>query len=85
MQSEIQNGRNGKVNLYISGKEPVMGIDYPEAIRILDQAYTEEYAEIVKQIDCYISALRSNVGQILRVIDTLETVSNTIKTRHLGQ
>lgn len=85
MQSEIQQGKNGKVNLFVSGQAPIMGIDFPEAIRRIDQAYTEDFAELAGQIENHILAMRASAAQLLRVIDTLEKVLHTIRTRHLGQ
>lgn len=85
MQCELQSRKDGKANLYIEGQEPAMGIDYPEAIRRIDLAYTAEYADLAEQIENHIAAARAAIAQLLRIVDNLEKVLHTIKTRHLGQ
>lgn len=85
MQCELQSRKDGKANLYIEGQEPAMGIDYPEAIRRIDLAYTAEYAELAEQIENHIAAARAAIVQLVRIVDNLEKVLHSIKTRHLGQ
>lgn len=65
------------INLEIDGRPPMIGITYAEAMRALDEAYTEELRGAVERVRALCGLLSGAETGLLNLCDELEN-------RHLG-
>ena len=73
------------VDLAIDGHGKAERITWPEAMELLDRAYTEEIAETAALIDAYIETAKAGIAQTDRALDGLKEMRRRLEERHLPQ
>lgn len=72
-----------RVSVEIDGHGRAEQITWPEAARMLDQAYTEEIAATAETIDKYIKAAQAGMVQTMNALDALKELKRNLEERHL--
>ena len=73
------------VDMEIDGHEKAERITWPEAMELLDRAYTEEIAGTVSLIDTYIKTAQAGIVQTANALDRLKELRRRLEERHLIQ
>lgn len=73
------------VDLEIDGHEKAERITWPEAMELLDRAYTEEIDGTVSLIDTYIKTAQAGIVQTANALDRLKELRRRLEERHLIQ
>lgn len=71
------------VNLEIDGHGTAESVTWPEAMQLLDKAYTEDIATVVSSIDTYIKTAQAGIVQTANALDALKAFRRTLEERHL--
>lgn len=72
-----------RINLEIDGHGTAEGITWPEAMQLLDKAYTEDIATAISSIDTYIKMAQAGIVQTANALDALKAFRRTLEERHL--
>ena len=83
MTSEIQRKPGGQISVLIADREPLHNVDFPTAIKALDQAYTEEMAELINSSERCLLALDAAIAQLDGIRRTMESINARARARHL--
>ena len=73
------------VDLEIEGHGKTERITWPEAMELLDRAYTEEIAGTAALIDTYIKTALAGIVQTANALDGLKELRQRLEERHLIQ
>ncbi|MGM9542567.1 MAG: hypothetical protein ACI3VD_07825 [Candidatus Limivicinus sp.] len=73
------------VDLEIEGHGKTERIRWPEAMELLDRAYTEEIAGTAALIDIYIKTALAGIVQTANALDGLKELRRRLEERHLIQ
>ena len=73
------------VDLEIEGHGKAERITWPEAMELLDRAYTEEIAGTAALIDTYIKTAQAGIVQTANALDGLKELRRRLEERHLIQ
>lgn len=73
------------VDLEIDGHEKAERITWPEAMELLDRAYTEDIAGTAALIDTYIKTAQAGIVQTANALDGLKELRRRLEERHLIQ
>ena len=71
------------VDLEIEGHGKAEKITWPEAMELLDRAYTEEIAGTAALIDTYIKTAQAGIVQTANALDGLKKMRRSLEERHL--
>ena len=71
------------VDLEIDGHGKTEKITWPEAMELLDRAYTEEIAGTAALIDTYIKTAQASIVQTANALDGLKKLRRSLEERHL--
>ena len=71
------------VDLEIDGHEKAERITWPEAMELLDRAYTEEIAGTAALIDTYIKTALAGIAQTANALAGLKKLRRSLEERHL--
>lgn len=77
--------RTELVDMEIDGHGKAERITWPEAMKRLDRAYTEEIAETAALIDTYIKTAQAGIAQTANALDGLKELKKSLEERHLHQ
>lgn len=83
MNSEIKSRPGGQISVFISGREPMLDVDFPTALRALDQAYTEEVAELINSAERCMLAMDAALTQLESIRRAMEGIIAGARARHL--
>lgn len=73
------------VDLEIEGHGKTERITWPEAMELLDRAYTEEIAGTAALIDTYIKTAQAGIVQTANALDGMKELKRSLEERHLIQ
>ena len=85
MNSEIKSRADGQISVFIPGREPLIGVDFPTAIKELDKAYTEELGQLVATAERCISAMDSAITQLEAIRRVMDGVVAGARAKHLAE
>ena len=73
------------IDLEIDGHGKAERITWPEAMELLDRAYTEEIVGTAALIDTYIKTAKAGIVQTANALDGLKELRRRLEERHLPQ
>lgn len=72
-----------RVTLEIQGYAPARDISYPEALRLLDAAYTEEIGQALARLGQLRRAAEAAMVQLSLALDGIKNLGRELEERHL--
>lgn len=73
------------IDMEIDGHGKAERITWPEAMELLDRAYTEEIAGTAALINTYIKTAQAGIVQTACALDGLKELRRRLEERHLHQ
>lgn len=71
------------VDMEIEGHGKTERITWPEAMELMDRAYTEEIAGTAELIDTYIKTAQAGIVQTANALDSLKKLRRRLEERHM--
>lgn len=72
-----------RVDLEIDGHGTAERITWPEALQLMDKAYTEDIAAATALLDAYIKAAQAGIIQAANALEALRELKKRQENRHL--
>lgn len=84
MRCVIRPEGREKISVELEGAARVENIRYPEALALLDAAYTNELRELSAQLRAYQCAAESGLVQARNALRRMSELIEDVERRHLG-